>query len=755
VYKDFETDKEFINLELKFDGEHIFASGQSGIYICILWLKNPNGEIISEKEYKTNEYIHTSFTHPEPPITLTEDLRDFGDDIDDNSLFDFLRVKIGVEVSEAGYYSVLAGLFKEMETKEDQPEPFYRLIEYRFKIIFLETGYQMFGLTFHGTSIWLSERNGPYHIGLWIEHSEPPRDEKEQLPPEERERQMERLKEQLIWPMSGNGDLSGERVYKTNEYRFTQFEEPEKIIKFTDQISDRPLDRNDNGLFEILLITLVVEVNEPGRYLFEGRFETKEDMVKIWSENLTQLRAGEHRVILRFKGPVIHKSKLDGIYGIVLTIKGESEEGFPIMEKLIYQTQKKYNHRDFESGKMDDSGKDITDDSKPYARFGPEGVTTVTDTIEIFTTRNRPEISFWYADLDDIETKFRLIFQRLIGYSDYNNNDLYDFGEEVFIANLEDYLWNVNDLIYSVNSEYGNYVEFELSSDLSLHKFDDREFMTRQFEPDRPKNYEPDYLPRWARLSFKFLITSKDLTFNKPSVFKISGSTELKIDINLEFYQQMDFDGICIEQVLLDESRTYGFKTKELSGEQIYQPELWSKKSEPTEPEMRLFEPRSDESKQWIMFIDDSEKEYGFYSWVNKINVTNYDGTSDIIDIASTYVLDGSAMKLYTNYPYYRGISVIQHDPSIGMVKESKPEPKQEMSPLAKILFNPLLYIGACSGALIFIYVLRKSQMKQRRRNQPPEAHSEHRKRHAGVKSTTGPQRKRFERDENKELKRY
>ena len=120
----------------------------------------------------------------------------------------------------------------------------------------------------------------------------------------------------------------------------------------------------------------------------------------------------------------------------------------------------------------------------------------------------------------------------------------------------------------------------------------------------------------------------------------------------------------------------------------------------------------------WI-FIDDSEKEYGFYSWVNKINVTYFDGRSEIVSIDTTYTTDGEVFRLFTNYPYSREISAIQHDPSIGMVKESKPKKTSTMDEIAKILFNPLFYVTACLIALVILGLMRRSQMKVKRNLKP------------------------------------
>jgi hypothetical protein len=361
--------------------------------------------------------------------------------------------------------------------------------------------------------------------------------------------------------------------------------------------------------------------------------------------------------------------------------------------------------------------------------------------IEVFTTRTRPEITFWYADSDENRFRFKLIYQRLIGYQDLNQNNRYDFGEERFEAILQDNLWNIDGLEYSVNSKYGNYIEFELSAELDLEKLEPPErfqerigqdnellyYSTRAEEQPSPEQKLPNIAQNWARLTFKFLITSNDFTLDKPFTYEINGGTELKIDIDLEFHRPVNIDGICLEQVLFDEERDFGFKTKDSDRELIHNRDtLGNNPDSQKNREMQLFEPNTNNIKQSILFIDDSEKEFGFYSWVNKINVTYIDGRHEIVSINTTYITDGSVLRLFTNYPYNQEISIVNHDPSIGMVKESKPKRTSPMNDITKILFNPLFYITACLIALVILGLMRKSQMKQKssprqRSRIPPE----------------------------------
>ena len=732
VYKEFEAEDEFIVISLRFNGEHIYAAGELGYYTCSLWLEDQKGVTISQMDHKTNEYRHTDFTHPPPPIILTDKFRAYGQDRDQDKLFDFLTIEIGVEIIEPGYYLVLFGLFKESELKEENPEekttneevreqtedePFYYLITYTYIISYYSEGNNSLKLHFDGPDVRLSKLNGTYLVGLRIERINREHAEIEKMPPEERERFEYMLKEHLFWPMADEGDLSGEAVYKTREFSYEDFDKPIPIVTFSKPNYDRAVDLDNDRYFEFLQISVSLNVSEPGKYLLEGMIETDDTVVKLWAENLTHLRIGNHRVLLRFKGVEIHKSGLDGNYIIMLIIKGETISGLPVLEKRKYQTKNEYNHLKFESSIKDDDYIEPSDDSQLYAIWDREGVRTKTDIIEVFTTQARPELTFWYTDSEENGAKFKLVYNDLIGYRDINNNGMYDFGEERYIANLGDNFWNINEFTNSVNSEYGNYVEFELSSDLNLYNIEKLRD-TENIEQKRYEEYvenQPDFTKSWVTLVFKFLITSNDFIKTEPLEYKINGRTELKIDVELKFYRPLDIDGICLIQFLFDETKSYGFKTKEADGDNIfYQNKLRTERNLRDDLDMHLFEPRAGDLKQWIMFIDDTEKEFGFYSWVNSINITYYDGTSEVIHIHTTYTFDGSILRLYTNYPYENELSEIHHDPSIGMIKESKPTQKAAVNGLAEILFNPWLYIISCVVAVVILFAVRKSQMRRK-----------------------------------------
>ena len=710
VYKDFETEQEYIELKLRFEGEPIYSSQVSGPYLCELWITNETDEIVSTMEYNTNEYSYLDFEHGPPPLEMVGRFGDTCVDRDSNGLFDTLVFHFIIKVNEPGTYTFLAGLFKEIikeDTKdtEAEPEPFYYLVTISSLIIDLESGNNTIKLNFVGPRIHLANYNGPYHVGLWIE----PTDEDMKEVNQDRklydeETLLEIYRERFLWPMVGESDLSGERVFETKDYRITQFEPPPKIAELTKNVKESRIDLDNDDLIDYLYFKVEVVINEPGEYLLWGRIETDDELKEIWAENLTYLRKGTYHLSLKFSGIEIYQAKLMGILKIIFIIKGKPSEGFQVLDRFEYKTIEKYTYNRFESELDKDYPEELDDEKRPYAKLDSEGVVTKTNVMEIYTTRTRPEITFWFADTEDSEARFKLIFQKLIGYDDLNNNGVYDFGEEHFVVFLEDTHWEISDLIYSVNQNYGNYVEFRLYSELLAGNIE-------RLSEEKLENLSKEtYMDPWASVEFRFLVSSNNYQESYPFNYEINGDTELKIDIKIKIHKPIDIDGICLEQLMFDEEKTIGFMTREKEGNFVYLPDRIT-----DEFEMRRFKVESSNQKQWVMFVDESGKEYGFYSWVPKINLTYYNGYCETVEITSSYVTDGKGFRLFTNYPYKEEIISIEHDPSVGMIEESRPTRQLEAgNGLVEILFNPFVYIIASVAAIVFIFLLRSGQMKDK-----------------------------------------
>ena len=540
----------------------------------------------------------------------------------------------------------------------------------------------------------------------------------------------------MAFPCVGKGDLSGNLTYQTSEYNYTNFEEPIIPAKFTERIQDYGTDLNNNRRYEYLTIEVDLEVTVAGEYLIVGELRKEEHWAVLYTENLTHLREGKQTVVLNFWGFEIYKSKLDGPYSIGLFAKyvqdferynpdepdsKESQFEWYAPDKSVHKTSK-YNHLDFEDKPLEvivDDPKRIDDDLKyrPIAETGDQLITIKTDVIEVYVSKSRPELKFWYNPAEDgdlvttterlkTDTNFKLIFNRIIGFNDRNSNQIYNRGEELYAAELSESVWHISEITYGETQEFGNYIEFQMSSMIDLFRIE-RELRTDEKEPE--PEHDPELLRttrtifNWAKVTFKFLITTNDFQTSGPATYKIEGGVELKIDIDIEIYNPIEVNAICIEHLIYDDSQLHRFKTYEADGPHVYDKNGY-------DFDERQFLELS-EDKQRIGFIDDQDLEHGYYSWVPYANLTYSSGKTVYEAVKASYETDGSLMRLYICYPYTERLSTISHDPSIGVIEEANPyKSEADKDVLEQILFNPFTYAIACVAVAVVVYFIRKVQ---------------------------------------------
>lgn len=735
VYQYLELDLEANEAALKFSGELISKSYTKGPYKLELWVADEDGKIYDEVIHKTSEYDYLSFEHPPSPASLTGKIEDYGSDMDEDARFDFLTLEVELEVLESGTYYFGAGLFQEqVREKEQTAHKFYYRISWAQRVLDLDEGLQFVKLNFNGPDIYISKLNGPYWVGFWLEKLEdqPKQPEEPEKPPHESYYRLE--EENMAFPCVGKGDLSGNLTYQTSEYNHTSFEEPIVPAKFTERILDYGTDLNNNRRYEFLTIEVNLDVTVAGEYLIVGELRREEHWAVLYTENVTHLREGTHSVLLNFRGFELYKSKLDGPYSIGLIVKyiqdlerydpegngsGERQFEWYAPDKQVYQTSK-YSHLDFEDKPLeliDDDFRPIDDEWKyrPVAETGDQLITIKTDVIEVYVSKSRPDLRFWYnpAEDGDIATtterlksdaNFKLIFNRIIGFNDHNSNHIYNRGEELYAGELSESVWHISEITYGETKEFGNYIEFQMSSRIDLIRTEP-ELRLEDKEPER----DPERLAatrtifNWATVTFKFLIATNDFQTSGPETYKIEGGVELKIDIDLEIYNPIEVNALCIEHLIYDDSQLHRFKTYEADGPHVYDKNGY-------DFDERQFLELS-EDKQRIGFIDDQDLEHGYYSWVPYANLTYSSGKTVYEEVKASYETDGSLMRLYICYPYTERLTTISHDPSIGVIEEANPyKSEADKDVLEQILFNPFTYAIACVAVVVAVYFIRKVQ---------------------------------------------
>ncbi len=186
---------------------------------------------------------------------------DYGLDADGNGLFDYLVVIMPLNVEKPDYFSVFAQLTGKSSPPSDcfgyrtfpeQGMPEYP-ISYAQVRVFLEKGDNEIKLAFKGKEINAAGADGPYVVKAWAMSDSD---------------MQYRQGEPCMTPNCGGYPLPelAPWEYTTGSYKYTDFEEPTWAIRFTGSNSDRGVDVNGNGLFDILRVSSEVKVNLAGNY---------------------------------------------------------------------------------------------------------------------------------------------------------------------------------------------------------------------------------------------------------------------------------------------------------------------------------------------------------------------------------------------------------------------------------------------------------------------------------------------------------
>jgi hypothetical protein len=103
--------------------------------------------------------------------------------------------------------------------------------------------------------------------------------------------------------------------------------EPQAMLP--DTYSDSGVDLDGDGLYDLLVINVRVEVDAPGRYRLEGWLEDEDGSLVSWTRSdPTDLTEGIHSLSLAFSGPAIQAHNTDGPFTLmaVKLLRGDAYE---------------------------------------------------------------------------------------------------------------------------------------------------------------------------------------------------------------------------------------------------------------------------------------------------------------------------------------------------------------------------------------------------------------------------------------------
>lgn len=274
-------------ISLWFEGGPISASGVDGPYWVKLTLRDVATYRGGPKDaYWTEAYSHLDF---DLPAAFASPHADYGEDRDDDGLFDVLVIDVNIQVDVAAWYEVRGFLWLESVTMEASSEAW------------LETGPGTMSVEFDGGMINASRVSGPYVVNLTL------------------------------------GTFEND-IHVTGPYNHLDFEEPPAIVLAPPHV-DYGLDTDGNGLYDYLVIEVSVSVTKTGSYGFYAAMSCCD----VYVDEIRSLDAGLQLVPLLLEGFMINISEADGPYELWLYVSGEGA-----WDSEAYMTGS-YGHLDFES----------------------------------------------------------------------------------------------------------------------------------------------------------------------------------------------------------------------------------------------------------------------------------------------------------------------------------------------------------------------------------------------------------------------
>ncbi|NQU99036.1 S8 family serine peptidase [Candidatus Woesearchaeota archaeon] len=297
-------------ITVDFSGLEIYSEEEDGPYTVDIDFDiegdNYEFEWRYEEAYQTAAYSYEEFEHAGASIVL-ENITDYANDADDNGLYEELVIAVPVSVSVPGSYR-LAGSLRSLSGM---------WIDYESEYVILESGVTEVELSFYGQQIYNQGFDGPYNLDYLS----------------------------LSQHVEGSGYVEIEWIndpYQTAAYNYTDFEHVPATL--TSNMWDEGVDLDGDGSYDILRLTLEVDVEVSGDYDFLAQLNTLDGEYIDYSGDSHNLSVGLNNVSIDFNGDDILREGTDGPYYVsyVYISHGNTYE-----YEYIYYTTNNYSYLDF------------------------------------------------------------------------------------------------------------------------------------------------------------------------------------------------------------------------------------------------------------------------------------------------------------------------------------------------------------------------------------------------------------------------
>jgi hypothetical protein len=263
----------------------------------------------------TRAYSYLEF---ERPAYFTGTVFDVGVDSDGNSKYDYLELRVEVNITEAGYYTVIL---------KDLKGNFLDTIStYDSTLAYFDVGVQLVNFTVYGPRIYVAHVNPVYIETMEIYNSG--------------------LNVSVVDRLSN--------VALTTLYKSADFE---SHASFTGNHSDMGVDTDGDGLFDYLAVGIETNVTEAGRYGIYADYVvgTPSYYAYLYAHVLTQeyLTSGVHTLYLNYSGPMFAQAHFSPTAISYVTLFENDPSYFELDKASSIVLSKTYDQRLFDAPMRD------------------------------------------------------------------------------------------------------------------------------------------------------------------------------------------------------------------------------------------------------------------------------------------------------------------------------------------------------------------------------------------------------------------
>ncbi|MEA3281692.1 MAG: S8 family serine peptidase, partial [Euryarchaeota archaeon] len=249
----------------------VWRCGASGIYYIMI--RHYSSSACGLDTYYSISVLEGYIT----PAEFNDVYSDYGEDTDDDGLYNYLTIDVGVNVTTAGNYYVSGELYENGTCNS---------IDRVYNTAHLDQGSQTVQLRFEGMKIGQNEHNGSYDLKYLHLYNSLTSDQLDYI----------------------------HDAYTTSHYNYTDFQVPP--AEFNDVYSDYGEDTDDDGLYNYLTIDVGVNVTTAGSYRVRGYLYVNRGYSIDYELNTTYLSAGSQIVQLNFEGMKIRQNEVNGPYDL-------------------------------------------------------------------------------------------------------------------------------------------------------------------------------------------------------------------------------------------------------------------------------------------------------------------------------------------------------------------------------------------------------------------------------------------------------